>query len=182
MKATEAEKERKATYRATHKEETRQRDAKYRATHADEIRRRKKEYYEAHKAERSAYNAEWRIANRESLLEKKRAYYAAHRNELIAAAATRAKSHPERCRASEQKSCLRYPEKLRARRLVQYQVSAGRFPPANTMVCDICQEALAAHWHHHNGYGPGHEIDVIAVCTQCHPIADKQAKEPEAAQ
>lgn len=62
----------------------------------------------------------------------------------------------------------RYPEKRRAHSAVRNEVRYNRWPAANTMVCEICQEALAAHYHHHLGYAKEHRFDVIAVCVECH--------------
>lgn len=57
---------------------------------------------------------------------------------------------------------------VRARVAVGTAVTRGHLPPAWTMVCSVCQEAQAAHWHHHNGYGKDHWLDVVPVCRDCH--------------
>lgn len=116
----------------------------YNAAHREKKKAQYKEWLSTHKEERSAYMKAYNSGRKE-----KHVQHVADHN-------------------------ARHPERYAARHMVNREVEAGRFPAANTMVCDICGEALAAHWHHHNGYGPGHEIDVIAVCIKCH--ADEHRK------
>lgn len=59
---------------------------------------------------------------------------------------------------------------VRARTTVNRAVSRGLLPPAWSMVCDCCQEAQAAHWHHHKGYEREHWLDVVAACLDCHGL------------
>ena len=117
-------------------------------------------YRAAHKAEITA----WREAHREEKAAYNAAYCAAHRAERAAYRA----AHPEVDRAVKAQEDAAHPEKRIARNAVNQAVKMGRFPPANTMACHLCGNAQAQEWHHHNGYGPGHEMDVIAVCKQCH--------------
>jgi hypothetical protein len=56
---------------------------------------------------------------------------------------------------------------VRAVMAIYYRVSIGDFPPANTMVCEICRENLAKRWYHHKGYIEPYKLDVIAICTDC---------------
>lgn len=62
----------------------------------------------------------------------------------------------------------KFPERYKARYRVAGAVARGVFPPASTMVCEHCQEAQAANWHHHRGYSEEYALDVIALCLQCH--------------
>jgi hypothetical protein len=116
-------------------------------------------YYQAHKAESAAQRIAYRAAHKSEMAAANAAYYATHKSEAHTRSAA-SKRH--------------YPERVRARNAVRIEVRAFRFPPANTMVCDMCGEALAAHWHHHNGYAPEHALDVIAVCIECHVETHKQ--------
>ena len=141
---TEAEKARKRRYRLAHKEQIAAYDAARYVTHKDEM-----------DARRDAYRA----ANKEKVTARVKVYTTTHRAERA-------------LRMAEYRA--RNPEKEAARRKVKIEVRAFRFPPANTMVCDICGEALAHHWHHHNGYSPEHALDVIAVCRLCHIAAHKK--------
>lgn len=59
-------------------------------------------------------------------------------------------------------------EKLKAYWAVKKAVETGRLPPASSMVCDYCQEALATGYHHHKGYSKEYRLDVMAACYNCH--------------
>lgn len=85
------------------------------------------------------------------------------------------KNNTKRSNEHRYSSDKRHPQKRRARRAVSYMVEHGLWPPAWTMVCEVCQEAQAAHWHHHNGYNEKHKLDTIAVCVTCH--VDEHRKE-----
>lgn len=77
-------------------------------------------------------------------------------------------ANPEAARAASARQKVLNRLRTRANVAVQYRVRRGYFPPAWTMVCECCQEAQAAHWHHHKGYEEEYRIDVIAMCTVCH--------------
>ena len=149
------------------------------------------------KAAKAAYMVAWRAANpdkiarnyakrREQFAERDAAYRAAHKAEYAAWRdahkesisvynAAYKKARPDVLAAAQAKERALYPEKALARQKVATEVRSGRFPRANTMVCGICGEALAAHWHHHNGYEPEYQLDVIAVCIECHTTAHTEA-------
>lgn len=76
--------------------------------------------------------------------------------------------NPEKVTQYRNTTIGRYPERARARQAVRSAVYLGKLPPAWTMVCEGCQEALAAHWHHHRGYAEEFQLDVIALCATCH--------------
>jgi hypothetical protein len=59
-------------------------------------------------------------------------------------------------------------EKKLARAIINTHVRRGKLPPAKTMVCSVCDEALADHWHHHKGYDRANRLDVVPVCRDCH--------------
>ncbi len=120
--------------------------------------------YLAHQDERIAQAREYRATHKAEYA----AYEASRREQRSAARAAYRAAHPEKDRAVDKRRRERQPDKIKARKAVQHEVRAGRFPRADTMVCEHCGEALAAHWHHHNGYGFEHRLDVIAVCKECH--------------
>lgn len=62
----------------------------------------------------------------------------------------------------------------RAHTTVSRAVRRGILPPVWSMVCDGCQEAQAAHWHHHKGYAREHWLDVVAMCVDCHGEAHRK--------
>ncbi len=119
------------------------------------------------KAEKAAYDSAYYAAHRSKIIERHTAYYAAHK---IESAAYNAAHKVERAAAAAAHRG-RHPQRVLARKAVAQEVRSGHWPAANTMVCDICGEALAHHWHHHNGYSSGHELDVIAACRECHNAA-----------
>lgn len=77
-------------------------------------------------------------------------------------------AHPDKRKLLELVYRIRHSERVAARRAVQWRARAGILPLPNTVVCEVCNEALACEWHHHNGYSPEHRLDVIAICKECH--------------
>lgn len=57
--------------------------------------------------------------------------------------------------------------KNRARSAVSQAVANGDLPHISTHDCIECGNE-ADHYHHHNGYGREHWLDVVPVCTRCH--------------
>lgn len=100
--------------------------------------------------------------------DKSRAWREGNREHIAQYNAARYDDDPQRMRAAVKSSHAAYPEHLKARKSVAWAVKAGTFPPAWTMVCERCQEAQAAQYHHHKGYDPEFKLDVIALCTECH--------------
>ena len=146
--------------------------AAYREAHKEEIAAYQREYRERNRERLSAQRREYRKENRERVSQRQRKWYAGNRERVL----DHIKANPKIGRAAANRQREMHPERISARKQVIYEVQAGRFPPANTMVCELCEEALAVHWHHHNGYGPGHETDVIAVCRECHTAAHKKGE------
>lgn len=72
-------------------------------------------------------------------------------------------------RATDRRARRKYPDKTRARQMVK-----DRLPSASTMTCSCGKQAVS--YHHHNGYGPGHELDVIALCRWCHDVEDAKQR------
>lgn len=91
-----------------------------------------------------------------------------NRDHIAAYNAARYDQEPELMRAAEKASEKRHPERISARKAVRYAVTSGKFPPASTQVCEMCQEALASHYHHHKGYAKEYRLEVVALCTECH--------------
>jgi len=106
-----------------------------------------------YRSKRIARTREWREKNPEQIAKWRQDYYA---------------EKGEKVRQYTRDIRLNQPDKYKARYLVASAVMCGRFPPAWTMVCEACQEAQAAEWHHHNGYSEEFAMDVIALCKKCH--------------
>lgn len=106
-----------------------------------------------YRSKRNERKRRWYEKNREYVARKRAEYYAAH---------------GDIARKYSQQARLLQPDKYKARYLVAHTVRSDKFPPAFAMVCELCQEAQAAHWHHHRGYAEEYRLDVIAVCLACH--------------
>jgi hypothetical protein len=106
-------------------------------------------FYSACYACKAAYARSYHHAHREAELERKNAY-------------------DKRRRENKRPPGWAATDQMRARTAVGAAVRRNALPPAWTMVCDKCQEAQAAHWHHHRGYERDSRLDVIALCVSCH--------------
>lgn len=123
-----------------------------------------REYHSANREKRKEQMASYRSENRESLYskERERMQSAEHRNNR--------RQHVHSWRERNREHVRQYNQSLpiKARSFLNKHVAKGGFPPANTMVCDVCQESLANHYHHYQGYEKDNWLVVKAVCTECH--------------
>lgn len=121
-------------------------------------------YHHANREKRLAQIAAYQRANKEDLRHKDRL------RRMDAEYQVKKAARLKRWREKNRHHVAAYNRsvEVKARSATNRAVRSGDLPPASTMVCAICQEALAAHWHHHNGYDPEHWLDVQAVCTVCH--------------
>jgi hypothetical protein len=64
---------------------------------------------------------------------------------------------------------IRYedPEKVAAWLAVTHEIEAGRMKPAKDQECSDCR-APAKYLHHHKGYTPPNDLEVIPLCSTCH--------------
>lgn len=64
-----------------------------------------------------------------------------------------------------------------ARQAVQYAIKIGKLPKVSTLFCVPCFSNIrleaAKQYHHHKGYAPEHQLDVIPVCIPCHNQLDE---------
>lgn len=122
----------------------------------------------------NAQQAQLRANNPEKFKMKDRLYHESHREE----ARERTREWVSRNRDKRRQFSKRYTDIHAERRIahgaVNDAVRRGKFPPAWAMVCEHCQEAQAAHWHHHKGYSKEFALDVVAVCVECHVSAHKK--------
>ncbi len=68
-------------------------------------------------------------------------------------------------------------DKRQARHRTNHAVVIGVLPAPNDLPCVNCghvwSEGERRHeYHHHNGYGAAHQLDVISLCTTCHAARD----------
>lgn len=125
---------------------------------------------------RAARNARYAATHKEQKRVRNAEYYVANKHEISAQHSTYNRTHSEMTQSKAALYRLNNPEKFAARMAVWDEVRSHRWPPPSFQVCEICGEAQAQQYHHHNGYGPGHEIDVIAVCKECHAAEHRKAK------
>lgn len=64
-------------------------------------------------------------------------------------------------------------EIVRAGQAVYRAVRAGKLSPVRTLLCAKCGNP-AKEYHHHNGYGREHWLDVVPLCIPCHVRADRR--------
>lgn len=62
---------------------------------------------------------------------------------------------------------MRNPDAGKAYKRLHAAIDRGEMPRAKDCTCVRCGN-IANDYHHHNGYGRGHELDVIAICKSCH--------------
>lgn len=122
-----------------------------------------------------ARGRKYREAYPERFAEVHRAYRARNRDRMRARYYESAKDPEFRAKRAawtrrwrqEKRKSFQVSNKL-AYYAVRNAVRRGDFPPATTMVCEVCQEAQAKQWHHHKGYAPENFLDVAALCVDCH--------------
>lgn len=135
-----------------------------------------REWRENNRARRLEYMREWHAENREH-----ESQYARERYQTDEEHRQRVLGWQREWRANNLESARQYERErgqkadwttaqVRARTVVNRTVRRGLLPPAWSMVCDACDEAQAAHWHHHNGYDKEHRLDVIPLCLDCHGV------------
>jgi hypothetical protein len=66
----------------------------------------------------------------------------------------------------------RHRDQKRAWSAVGNAIRDGRLVP---QPCAVCGSPLA-NAHHHNGYGPGHQLDVVWLCDTHHKAAHAEAR------
>jgi hypothetical protein len=109
---------------------------------------------------RNEQKRRWHQANQEHVAKWRAEYYA---------------TSGEIARQYSRDARVKQHEKYKARYLVASAVQSNRFPPVWTMVCEYCQEAQAAEWHHHKGYSGAFALDVVALCMECHGKEHRKA-------
>lgn len=135
---------------------------------------RYKRWREENQARRNEYMREWHKANLEHETRHARERYQndeLHRRRVLEWGRAYRERNADAVRErhwARKKTAGFQNDITRAHTTVSRAVRRGILPPAWSMVCDECQEAQAAHWHHHKGYDPEYKLDVIAVCIDCH--------------
>ncbi len=131
-----------------------------------------KKYRQEKRNEILAYQKEYRQTHKKNIFEHMREYRQKHRKEIT--------DHAREYRQTEKgkevanriykKQREKYPEKFKARKAVNHAVEYGELPRIDTMICSVCNERQAEHYHHHCGYEEKYWLVVIPVCAVCHKI------------
>lgn len=133
---------------------------------------RYKRWREANRERRNQYMREWHQANLEHETRYARERYRndeEYRRKVLAwQKQYRLRSDAQRRHWINKKAKGFQNDMTRAHTTVSRAVRRGILPPAWSMVCDGCDEAQAAHWHHHKGYNRQSWLDIIPLCLDCH--------------
>jgi len=62
--------------------------------------------------------------------------------------------------------CLKYPQKIKAKAAVNWQIHIGNMKPPSFFKCVECDKQ--AEHYHHPSYAKEHWFDVMPVCCSCH--------------
>jgi len=133
-----------------------------------------KAWREENQERRSEYMREWHQANLEHETAYARERYRndeEYRRKVLEWQRVQRQRDPEKVRQYERsiKQAKGYRnDQRRAQTTVARAVRRSLLPPAWSMVCSICDEAQASHWHHHKGYDRQYWLEVIPVCLDCH--------------
>lgn len=68
-------------------------------------------------------------------------------------------------------------EARRAQAAVTYAVRSGKLPRPSGLPCDGCGGG-AVLYHHHKGYAPAHQLDVVPLCAGCHRRGHAEEQRP----
>lgn len=133
-----------------------------------------KRWREENQEKRNAYMREWHQANLEHETRYARERYQndeEYRRKVLEWQHNHRLAQPEKVREQERaaKRAKGYQnDQRRAQTTVARAIRRGLLPPAWSMVCDGCDEAQAAHWHHHKGYDRQYWLEVTPLCLDCH--------------
>jgi hypothetical protein len=113
-----------------------------------------------------AHDAAYYAENRERIRSRQNARYVEHRDEILTK--QRAYHRTPAGRAVQHRSAARqraaHPEQIKARDAVNHAIAAGRL---TRDPCERCGNP-ETHGHHHLGYAPEHQLDVIWLCHSHH--------------
>lgn len=125
----------------------------------EHIKEVQKKYTDKNKEKIFANWKRWYEENKEIILNKIKNYENTPRGKEVR-------------RKADDRQHKKYPERRNARAAVSNAVYAGRLPKIHTMVCSVCNNKQAEHYHHHKGYDREYWLDVIPVCAACHKKID----------
>lgn len=116
----------------------------------------RKKWHAANKSRNNAKSKRWRIRNRVRAIALTKKWKAANSEAN--------KIHDKRTRK-------KHPKRTQARARIGDLVHRGKIPAAKTLECAECGKQ-AQQYHHHLGYAPEYQEDVVPVCLDCHAKLD----------
>jgi len=156
---------------------SRVRSREYAKNNKDKIKSYQEEYRLNHKKEASNYSKEYRELNKDEIIDKKHKYY--YKNKVAIAKKQKAYYKTDNGKAnassSNRRSKIKYPEKTKARSMLNHAVSDGNVEKLK--ICELCGASGCRLQGHHYDYSK--PLDVIWCCCLCHSAIhhDRQIKE-----
>lgn len=160
MKQSPEDRAKSHQYYLDNREKMIERATQWRKDNPEQYKAQQREYQEKNKEKIKARQAAWYEKNRKERLEYQNAWNAEHRQ-----------TQPNR-KQYTQTYFDKHPERKTARERIKHAIKIGKLPRPTSLECAHCGTP-ADGYHHHNGYGPDHYLDVIPLCTQCHAQADR---------
>ena len=112
--------------------------------------------------------------NRSARRARRRAYNAAHAEELRAYFRDYYIVNAGELRARRHDYHTSNPDKIAGKKAVKQAIQQSILPSLHTQACAACG-GQATDYHHHAGYAPENQLDVIALCRSCHKLAHARA-------
>lgn len=115
--------------------------------------------------------------NTEARRDARKRYKLAHLDKIRSEKREYSRRFRQRCRDKKQayntEYYTKYPERKKAHAAVRHAVINGIIQKVSEHKCSVCGKQ-AEHYHHHNGYGDDHLLDVVPVCAMCHSMIERQ--------
>ena len=136
----------------------------------------KYEASEKRRLQRERYKPRGReLARKYTRTARHRAYMKEYRNKPSARERQRRYDRSEKRRQYRKEYVERTRESRRLQRQatnrVHHAVRSGRLERVRSLFCVRCGDP-AEEYHHHKGYQPEHQLDVIPMCVPCHRFED----------
>ncbi len=120
------------------------------------------------------YSHDYKINNREKCLESARIYRKKHSVESNLFSKSWRKNSVVKRQKAQKEFRNKYPNSHNAEMKVSRRIRSGEIVvPGNCQKCNSTDKLYA---HHHNGYEPPHEIDVVFLCQSCHQLEHRRKK------
>lgn len=152
----------------------------YAADHPEEISERNKSYYQRNRDTLRAKNRAYNAREAPRVKQSKLAYYEREKPAILAQCRQYRSTERGRdvMRRAHQNERERFPDHIAARTAVSNAVRDGRLDKPSC--CSNCGRSGRIEAHHHLGYEPEHQLDVVWLCPPCHKAADRAQEQHHA--